>query len=388
MTTYCDIITEYAAATSVVVLGPGVVCYDATSSSSYPVTGVVPQGVLRNTALAYGTFVASAFALIREAAIAASTTRCAIDAATPAVSKGKATSTAICGYVMRVTSSATSSSSASSPPPSTVVTERAQASASATVFRRMTMVLTSTGVGSSRAGQGAEDVVYESVLLSSAFNAQRTVTAVVASFGTATSSLGTSASADTDAVSENAEGSSSVVVTLHATNVATDAGFGTSTVLTVFDAMSAFVMNTETGALSRYSNYQFDSIAMVNGVVMGVGPLGLYALEGDTDNGDLISAEVVTGFGDFGDVSAKRVESVYFGYTSEGELRVKAEVLEGGSGTYSMEARPAGAPRNNRTILGKGLRGRYWRWTITNTAGAAFTVVDAFVDVASSNRRV
>lgn len=152
----------------------------------------------------------------------------------------------------------------------------------------------------------------------------------------------------------------------------------------------AWLMNTETTAASWYDNFDFESIAQPPGKVLAVGPDGLYELGGSTDSGEQIDAEVVSGFADFGAAQTKRVDNLYFGYTSEGRISVTAETYESGHppSTYYLEQRDASAPRNSRVTPGKGLWGRYWRMTIRNVDGADFEVHDAAVDIAVSTRRV
>lgn len=152
----------------------------------------------------------------------------------------------------------------------------------------------------------------------------------------------------------------------------------------------ALVMNTETTAVGWYDNFSFESIVSWKGRELAVGSDGIYELTGDSDDGQAIEAFVESGFTDFGVAQTKRLDNVYFGYTSDGQLAVKTEVYESGAPptTYLLEARDAGAPRNSRAVPGKGLWGRYWRLTIVNVNGAAFEVHDATVDLAVSTRRV
>lgn len=152
----------------------------------------------------------------------------------------------------------------------------------------------------------------------------------------------------------------------------------------------AWVLNTESTAASWYDNFDFESIAQPPGKVLAVGPDGLYELAGSTDSGEQIDAEVESGFTDFGLAETKRVDSMYFGYTSEGRISVTAETYDSGHApvTYFLEQRAAGAPRNSRVTPGKGLWGRYWRMTIRNVDGADFEVHDAAVDIAVSSRRI
>lgn len=153
----------------------------------------------------------------------------------------------------------------------------------------------------------------------------------------------------------------------------------------------ALVMNTETAALTHYTNFGFESLAQLpDGRVLAAGPAGLALLGGPNDMGDPIPASVTTGLLDFGSAQTKRVEAAYFGYTSDGQMGLEVDVRDSGHPptTYTLEPRSPETPRNTRVQLGKGLFGRYWRLTLKNVTGAAFEIHDMSVDVATSARRV
>ena len=152
----------------------------------------------------------------------------------------------------------------------------------------------------------------------------------------------------------------------------------------------AWVMNTETSAGSWYDNFDFSSIAQVGGRVFAVGPDGLYELVGATDSGEAVDALLQTGFVDFGSQNIKRIDNAYFGYTSGGTLDMTLETQDSNHApqTFVLETRDATAPRTTRVVPGKGMWGRYWRFTFRNVNGAAFDVRSATVDIAESNRRL
>ena len=152
----------------------------------------------------------------------------------------------------------------------------------------------------------------------------------------------------------------------------------------------AWVLNTETTAVSWYENFDFESITQTPDKVLGAGRDGIYLMSGTTDAGDAIDARVTSGFYDFGEMQAKRLDALWFGYTSAGVFAVDVETYGSGYGpyTYTLQQRDAVAPRNSRVTPGKGLRGRFWRFTLRNVAGADFTINSAVADVAVSPRRI
>jgi hypothetical protein len=212
----------------------------------------------------------------------------------------------------------------------------------------------------------------------------------------ATSTAAATSSADPNGVPETyllistADGTSLMQVQNDAVLSISSSAEVTSDVWFEDPSSKAWVMNTETTAMGWYDNFKFESIVSWKGRELAVGPDGIHELTGASDNGRKIDSLVESGFTDFGAAQTKRLDSMYFGYTSDGQIAVKTEVYESGSPpyTYSLEKRNANAPRNSRVTPGKGLWGRYWRLTITNVDGADFEVHDATVDIAMSTRRI
>lgn len=152
----------------------------------------------------------------------------------------------------------------------------------------------------------------------------------------------------------------------------------------------AWVMNTETGAPSWYTNWQFSHMTQVGNRVLAVGPEGLVELGAQDDAGETIDATVVYGFQDFGVDQKKRIDGFWFGYTSDGVLEASVETYGQGYPvyTYTMTPRAADSPRNNRIQPGKGLNARYWRIGINNVGGADFSVDSLGADVVTTSRRL
>lgn len=154
----------------------------------------------------------------------------------------------------------------------------------------------------------------------------------------------------------------------------------------------AWVLNTETGAASWYSNFDIQSLAQTPQGVLAAGPGGLYAIDADDDEGEPITSEVQYGFSDFKTPYTKRIDQLYVGYKSSGTISVKCETYgddnDKGPESFLSELRIATAPRNTRITPAKGLSSRYWRITVTNVDGAGFTILDSSADLAISKRRI
>lgn len=148
--------------------------------------------------------------------------------------------------------------------------------------------------------------------------------------------------------------------------------------------MNTIIMNTLTGAVSEYTNFEFDSIT---GTQAG-NATGLYTLSGDTDNGVQITSEAVTGKTLWESNRKKRLDAVWFSVRGEGvgELIVRGETEAAEEYRYPFALRPSG---QSRAVPGKGIRENYLAFGFSNLSGDAFTLDRIEVGVAQSqNRRV
>lgn len=200
-------------------------------------------------------------------------------------------------------------------------------------------------------------------------------------------------------VEEVGEGLDEVAYTSISVQTVEEVGEGEDSILLRNSNLTAWVMNSETGGVAWYENWSFTGMCVVGDKVLAIGPEGLAVVGGNTDAGARINAKVAFGFTDFSgysdsgapknsDPQRKRVESFWLGYHATGVLNATVETFGQASYTYTMAARPANSPRNNRIVPGKGLSARFWRITLANTAGCAFEVNSIAADIARSSRRL
>ena len=149
----------------------------------------------------------------------------------------------------------------------------------------------------------------------------------------------------------------------------------------------AWVLNTESGGITNYSNFGFTSMAFHNGVLYATSAEGLFELGADNDAGRSIDASSKTGFLDFGTESKKRISDMYIGYTGT-DLECDIETFDKQVYTYGLEPRENAVPHNNRLKVGRGLSSRYWRFGFRNVSGADFQIQDVAVELAVSKRRL
>ena len=140
----------------------------------------------------------------------------------------------------------------------------------------------------------------------------------------------------------------------------------------------AWVMNADTTGVTSYTSFPMDSLFTHEGVPYGLTSTGLYRLEGDTDDGNPITAMLATGDIDFGTSQQKNVPRAYLYITQAGACILKTISSIRGSRHetyYELADRTSdgdGDLTYRRVHLGRGVRGEWWRFEIHNVNGADF----------------
>lgn len=120
-----------------------------------------------------------------------------------------------------------------------------------------------------------------------------------------------------------------------------------------------YATNLMTGAVSRYDGYDFAGFARDHGqpYTFGYRRDGVYRLSGATDDGDLISALIDFAAEDFGTGLSKRLDSIYFGLSTDGDVFVRLVDDLDRAVVYRTRQRRD----QHRTDPKQGFASRYWR---------------------------
>lgn len=153
------------------------------------------------------------------------------------------------------------------------------------------------------------------------------------------------------------------------------------------DGEETWVMNLATQGNTSYSNYAFNSYAKVFGRYYGANRSGLYALDGDTDDGAPIRASLSLGQLDFGTATLKTVKQAYLGMSASGNLFVKVIGEDGESYIYKTRSFSESL-KQQRVTFGKGLRTSYVQLEIYNESGDDFELDTVEFHVADLSRRI
>ncbi|MEG0342337.1 MAG: hypothetical protein RR633_09135 [Acinetobacter sp.] len=151
----------------------------------------------------------------------------------------------------------------------------------------------------------------------------------------------------------------------------------------------AWTANVDTWAMSRYQDYGFSELAVINGVLYGVAEDGVYQL----DAKELIEAKLVTGQLDLGQGQLVHPLGAYLEYELSGNSRkLEIGVSTTQSGTkqtyyYLLPTEKADYQTNGRVLFGRGLRGRHFAFEI-KISGEHGYINDLNIDVSATKRRV
>lgn len=131
-------------------------------------------------------------------------------------------------------------------------------------------------------------------------------------------------------------------------------------------AVATIIMNTKNFALTEYSSYDYNSLGLFNGKMVGAKATGIYELSGDDDDGENIEWSFKTGKLDIDDARVKRVRHVWLSYNPSGDLLL---IVDDGEDEHEYEVDSFQQIDNAvRVKLGKGIRNRYLQLELKNVA--------------------
>jgi N-acetylneuraminic acid mutarotase len=149
-------------------------------------------------------------------------------------------------------------------------------------------------------------------------------------------------------------------------------------------------MNTLNKATTQFTNHQFTSYANFNGMILGTTEEGLFSVcSAARDGVDDIDAHVVFPATDFDVQNTKRLRAVYFGYSSDGQLKLSYSFDDKPTTTYDINAHKTNLQRI-RIPVNREQYGRYLtKVKIENVSGSDFYLdqVEALSVILASRRR-
>lgn len=130
------------------------------------------------------------------------------------------------------------------------------------------------------------------------------------------------------------------------------------------NTFTTWVINTENGFVTEYTNYNFNSFAEVGDTYWAASDTGLYNLVGDDDDGADIVAHLKSGLAQFGGSRFSSFAAAYLGLRGGGDWVLKLVTGDGKEYVYSVVAQDM---QTTKVRLGKGLRARYFAFELLST---------------------
>lgn len=152
---------------------------------------------------------------------------------------------------------------------------------------------------------------------------------------------------------------------------------------------NAWTANVDTWAMSRYQDYSFSELVVIDGVLYGVGADGVYRLDANS----FVDAKLTTGQLDLGQGQLVHPLGAYLEYELSGsskKFEIGVSTTQSGTKqtyTYNLPTEPSNYLTNGRVLFGRGLRGRHFSFEI-KIGGLYGYINDFSIDIAATKRRV
>lgn len=131
-------------------------------------------------------------------------------------------------------------------------------------------------------------------------------------------------------------------------------------------SITTWAINTRTGAVTEYTNFDFNSFARFGNHYLAASPSGLYMLDGDNDAGTPIISDILGGFLELTGTHFTQLKAAYIGLRARdgSEFILKLIRPDGREAAYRVVGRDM---RTSRVDIGKGFRSRFFAYELIST---------------------
>lgn len=130
------------------------------------------------------------------------------------------------------------------------------------------------------------------------------------------------------------------------------------------NTITTWTVNTKSMAVSEYTNFSFNSLTRMGHKYLGTSSAGLYELNGDSDDGSNIVAQIKSGMMQLGGSRFTSFKAAYIGQRGTGDYVLKVETGDGKTYNYAVIGKDM---QTSRVHFGKGLRARYFSFELIST---------------------
>jgi hypothetical protein len=140
-------------------------------------------------------------------------------------------------------------------------------------------------------------------------------------------------------------------------------------------------MNLKNRALSQYTKYNFNSMCVFDGVLLGANTSGIFTCDGEHDNTVDISAYFSLGASDFGIFNSKKIRTVYLSGYSAGDISVTILTDNQERTVYYKKSVGTTKERTMKFNINAEHGGRYISFKVANVSGSDFSIdaLDAMI---------
>lgn len=153
------------------------------------------------------------------------------------------------------------------------------------------------------------------------------------------------------------------------------------------DIVGAWTATADVWNMSRYQDYPYEELIVIEGRLYGVTANGVEELK---QGSRVISAQIKTAKLDIGAGALVHPESMILEYSLIGNLSVDVGTTQTGQlqkFNYVLKKEPSDYLTNGRVVFGRGLRGRHFDFTV-NIEGSTAYINDMVVNIAKTKRRI
>jgi len=138
----------------------------------------------------------------------------------------------------------------------------------------------------------------------------------------------------------------------------------TATHIDVSGAVTTWAVNLTNGAVTEYTNFDFNSFAPMGRKYLAASEDGLFELDGADDAGTDIIARMKSGIMQVGAGRLSSIKGIYLGLRGGGSWVLKVVADEDKTYIYSIAAK---SMKTTKVEVGKGLRARYFAYELVST---------------------
>ena len=129
-------------------------------------------------------------------------------------------------------------------------------------------------------------------------------------------------------------------------------------------AVTTWAINLSNGAVTEYTNFDFNSFAYMGRKYLAANEDGLFELDGADDAGTDIVARMKSGIMQVGQGRLSSIKGIYLGLRGEGDWLLKVVADDDKTYIYSVAAK---SMKTTKVEVGKGLRARYFSYELVST---------------------